>query len=147
MTQAERPQPVQLARRSCVRRAGVLRATLLAAVAVSTAYALRHGLVEPQAWAVRCEVVPWGEWRCVLRDATVQAFADQRLGWAALTLALLATLTRWRAVALFALVAGCAGLVLYTADLGAPAVLLAALVLVRPSSAHVAPSLVEAPEQ
>lgn len=143
MTLPERPHAVTLARQSGVLCAGVLRAALLAAVAVATAYALRHGLVEPQAWAARCEAVPSGEWRCVLRDATVQAFADQRLGGAALTLALLATLTRWRAMAWFALVAGCASLVLYTADLGAPAVLLAALVLARPASRREAPSLVE----
>jgi len=47
--------------------------------------------------------------------------------------AALATLAHWRALAIVALAAGSAGLVLYSTLLSAPAVLLAALVLVRPA--------------
>jgi hypothetical protein len=48
-----------------------------------------------------------------------------------MALAAMAALWRSREVALVALALGCAGLVLYSAGLSAPAVLMAALVLVR----------------
>lgn len=92
---------------------------------------VRYGLIEPQAWSEVCEAARWQSVACVLRTATIESFVAQRVGWVALSLAVLATVTRWRPVAVGALAAGTAALVLYTADLGAPAVLLALLVLAR----------------
>lgn len=118
-------------------RLGALQwAVPLVVLSMLTAYALRHGLVEPETWAARCDAEPWGGWRCVLRSATVQTFAAQRLGTVALTLSLLATLVRWRWLAAAGLMTGGAALVLYSADLGAPAVLLAGLVLVSSATSE-----------
>jgi hypothetical protein len=93
----------------------------------------RHQLVEPADLTARCDAAPWEGVDCALRTLTVQAFAAQRLGTLALAAAALATLARWRALAIVALAAGSAGLVLYSTLLSAPAVLLAALVLARPA--------------
>jgi hypothetical protein len=105
-----------------------LGALLLASLA-------RYRLVEPAELTVLCAALPWDSPACVLRSLTVQAFADQRLGLAAVTLALLAVATRWRAVALLALAVAGAGLVLYSTRWAAPAVLLAALALLPPVAA------------
>ena len=100
---------------------------------VGLAWALRLGLVEPAAMSGACAADPGhGGW-CALRWLTIQAFIDQRLGAFALAAALLASVTRRRSIAAWALAAGGAGLVLYSAGLAAPATLLAALVLVRPA--------------
>lgn len=97
---------------------------------MSLAAASRYALVEPAALAAACDASPW-QGRCALRSLTIQAFVEHRLGLAALAAALLATLARSRWIAAAALAAGGAGLVLYSAGLAAPAVLLGALVLVR----------------
>ena len=107
----------------------VLAALVLASLA-------RHRLVEPAELTARCDAAPWEGIACTIRTVTIQAFAAQRLGTLALAAAALATLTRWRALAIAALAAGSAGLVLYSTLLAAPAVLLAALVLVRPAGAR-----------
>ncbi len=104
-----------------------LGALLLASLA-------RHRLVEPAELTARCAALPWDSPACLLRSLTVQAFADQRLGLAALALALLAVASRWRAVALLALAAASAGLVLYSTRWAAPAVVLAALALLPPAA-------------
>jgi hypothetical protein len=103
------------------------------AAALVLAILARHQLVEPADLTARCDAAPWEGIACVLRTLTVQAFAAQRLGMLALAAAILATFTRWRAPAIAAAAAGSAGLVLYSTLLSAPAVLLAALVLVRPA--------------
>lgn len=113
------------------------RDAALPGVAVGAALVLallaRHQLVEPADLTARCDAAPWEGIACALRTLTVQAFATQRLGTLALAVAVLATFTRWRAPAIVAAAAGTAGLVLYSTLLSAPAVLLAALVLVRPA--------------
>lgn len=106
-------------------------ALAIAAVAVALAAAARFGLVEPPAMAAACDPAPW-DGACTLRTLLVGAFHQARLGWAAVALALLATITRRRDVAGLALAAGCAGAVLYSADASVPAALLAALVYARP---------------
>lgn len=107
-------------------------AVLFAAGAVmAAACAVRYGLVEPADVTLACESQPWRGW-CALRSLAIAAFIDQRIGAFALGAAVLATLTRWRWLAGLALAAGCAGLILYSAGLSAPAVLLAALVWVVP---------------
>jgi hypothetical protein len=97
---------------------------------------LRHGLVEPSTLTAACDASPWQDARCTLRTLTVQVFVQQRIGFAALGLALLATLMRWRVAALAALVLAAAGLVLYSSNLAAPALLLAALAGVRCEAAR-----------
>jgi hypothetical protein len=104
--------------------------------ALALAQGLRQGLVEPAALTAACDAAPWQDAACALRTLTVQAFVQQRIGFAALVLALLATLTRRRALARLALVPAAAGLVLYSSTLAAPALLLAALVCVRPGAAR-----------
>jgi hypothetical protein len=101
---------------------------------LAAAQGLRHGLVEPATLTAACDASPWQDARCALRTLTLQAFVQQRLGFAALGLALLATWLRWRPAALAALVPAAAGLVLYSSNLAAPALLLAALVCVRPGA-------------
>ena len=105
-----------------------------ASAGVALALAARHGLVEPAGLTAVCDATPWRDLTCALRTSTVQAFIEHRLGGSALALATLATLTRWRAAALAALAAGGAALVLYSAELGAVALLLGGLVCVRPGS-------------
>jgi hypothetical protein len=111
---------------------------VIVAGALLLASLARHRLVEPAELTAWCDAVPWGSPACVLRSLTVQAFVGQRIGLAALTCALLALLTRWRAFALLALAVASAGLVLYSTRWSAPAVLLAGLALLRPVDTGVA---------
>jgi membrane-bound ClpP family serine protease len=67
----------------------------------------------------------------MIRSWIIQAFVHQRLGWVALVLALLSLPTRSHWIAAIALFIACAGLILYTTELCAPAALLALIVIVR----------------
>ena len=93
-------------------------------LALAAALAARHVLVEPGAMAQACDAQPWQP-GCVVRSLVIQSFIHQRIAWAALGMAIAALLwrSRWLATAAFAI--GLAALVLYSADLAAPAVLLA----------------------
>ena len=99
------------------------------AAALALAAAARHWLVEPAAMAERCGAGN-GAW-CLARAWTIEMFVQQRIGWCALGLAIIATAGAWRSVAAIALFVACAGLVLYSTQLCAPAALLALLVFVR----------------
>ena len=90
----------------------------------------RYGLVEPASLTQTCDAAPWRDLTCTLRTLTVRAFVDQRLALLALGLAVLAVTSRWRWATGSAMATGSAALVLYSADIAAPAVLLAALVCV-----------------
>jgi hypothetical protein len=103
---------------------------LICAVALTLATAARHGLIEPADVTARCDAGAKEAW-CTVRAWTIQAFVNQRIGWVALALAALATATAWRSLAGAALFTACAGLILYTTELCAPAALLALLVFVR----------------
>ena len=105
---------------------------LICATALALAAAARHGLIEPADVTARCDGGAKEAW-CSVRAWIIQAFVNQRIGWAALTLAVIATVTGWRSVAGAALFVACAGLILYTTELCAPAALLAMLVFVRDS--------------
>ena len=114
----------------------------ICAMALLLASAARHRLVEPADMTAFCDA--GGQTlACWVRAWTIQAFVHQRIGWAALALALIATATGYRAIylplhlliAAAALFVACAGLILYTTELCAPAVLLAALVFVRDGQA------------
>jgi hypothetical protein len=98
---------------------------------------LRHDLVEPADLTARCDALVWdaraGFWAwlgqdalCLARTFTVQAFIHHRLAGLAMALACLALLSRWRFWAGLALFAGAAAMVLYAADLGTLALMLAA---------------------
>ncbi len=108
-------------------------AVSLVMLALGAALWARHALVEPAGLTATCDAAPWQDTLCTLRSLVVQGFVQQRLGLLALLLALVAVATRWRWAAWPALASGSAALVLYCADIAAPAVLLAALVCVRPA--------------
>lgn len=93
----------------------------------------RYRLVEPADLTALCDTAVWKSPICVLRTLVIESFAAQRLGIAALVFSVLAVLTRQRAIALLALVTASFGLVLYSTDWAAPAVLLAALALLPPT--------------
>jgi hypothetical protein len=107
---------------------------LICATAFALAAAARYGLIEPADITARCDGGDSDIW-CTVRAVIIQAFVNQRIGWAALALAVLATVTAWRSIATAALFVACAGLILYTTELCAPAALLAALVFVREGKA------------
>lgn len=108
---------------------------LIGTTALALAAAARHGLVEPADITTRCDGGSQDAW-CSVRTWIIQAFVNQRIGWVALALAVIATVTGWRSIAAAALFAACAGLILYTTELCAPAALMALLVFVR--EGHVA---------
>ena len=103
---------------------------LIGTTALALAAAARHGLVEPADITTRCDGGAQDAW-CSVRTWIIQAFVNQRIGWVALALAVIATVTGWRSIAAAALFAACAGLILYTTELCAPAALMALLVFVR----------------
>ena len=107
-----------------------LAVLLTCGTAIGVAAAARHLLVEPAELAARCDAGLADAW-CALRWWIIETFVQQRIGWFALILALVASVGAWRSLAALALFAACAGLVLYSTELCAPAALLALLVLVR----------------
>jgi hypothetical protein len=109
--------------------------TLLIVCAAATAafLAVRFYLVEPDAIAQGCAAVNEG-WRCLLREWAVFGFLKNIFGMTALVTGLAATITRWRSLALLAIVSGIAGAVLYTFELSGVGFLLGALVWVHRSS-------------
>lgn len=109
---------------------GVCAIVLTAVTALAVAAAVRYGLIEPADVTARCDGGAIDS-LCQVRAWTIQSFVHQRIGWAALGLALVATVTGWRSVAAIALFAACSGLILYTTELCAPAALLALLVFIR----------------
>lgn len=112
---------------------------LTCATAIGLAAAARHWLIEPAGLSQRCDAGLTDAW-CSVRWWVIEAFVQQRIGWFALTLALLASIGARRDLAAVALFAACAGLVLYSTELCAPAALLALLVLVRRRPATLAAS-------
>ena len=113
---------------------------LIGATALALAAAARHGLIEPADVTARCDGGAQDVW-CSVRAWIIQAFVNQRIGWAALALAVIATVTGWRTLAGAALFVASAGLILYTTELCAPAALLAALVFARECKAAVAANI------
>jgi hypothetical protein len=111
------------ARRVLARAAPVL-------VVLAAALVLRHAVVEPAAIAHACEPAPWSGW-CAGRTLLIYAFSTQGIGWLALVAGVLATLRRGRRSAWLTVLAGTAGLVLYSFEPSALGALLGLLVLVR----------------
>ena len=105
------------------------RATLMAVAALGLAAALRFSLVErPElTWACQSLAPPW--W-CPLRLAAIEVVRFGLFGFMSLVAGLLAL---WRGLfyALFAVVCGAAGLILYVPEPAAGGLLLGALAMVR----------------
>lgn len=106
-------------------------AAVLGAIAAVVAALLRFQVVEPEALAHLCGAgaAPW--W-CALRSALIAAFATHALGVAAVAAGGIAVATRRSGAALAAACLGVAGLVLYSVEAGAIALLLGLLALARP---------------
>ena len=137
------------------RTAAALSLTTWCAAWAAAAAAARFAWVEHAATAARCDGGGDGL-ACVLRGAVIQAFILDRLGLAAVGLALGAAGLAWwqnqansprtapgihlvqRAVLLAALAASSAGLWLYAAQWAAPALLLAAAVWVGEDTDQIA---------
>ena len=103
---------------------------IASALGFSLAIGARYQLIEPAHITFACDGGSPQVW-CTVRAWIIQAFVHQRIGWAALALASLAVLTGWQLLAAVALFLSCAGLILYTTELCAPAALLALLVFAR----------------
>jgi hypothetical protein len=112
----------------------LLRCFILATVAWVTlvsAHYIRHQFIEPVAMGAICEKV--ATWPCRLREFVIFVLQKSRLGWAALALVCVAYFTNSFFVALLAWCIACIGLVLYTPELSAVALLLAGLLTIRVS--------------
>lgn len=107
----------------------------LVVLAMGLALGARYGLVEPASLTETCDAAPWRDLTCTLRTLSVRAFVHQRLALLAFGLAVLAVTSRWRWATWSAMATGSAALVLYSADIAAPAVLLAALVCMQSGTA------------
>lgn len=99
------------------------------AVAILAAW-IRFELVEPLARSAGCAADP-GTALCRLRAVVVMLFQGERVGWAALGIALAGSLLGWRWLAGVGMVIGAASLMLYSVEPGAAAVLLASVCLLR----------------
>jgi small-conductance mechanosensitive channel len=115
-------------------RQSIALALVLGLSALALAAALRHQLIEPVHLTTYCDGGAASGW-CTLRAWVIQAFVHQRIGWFSLGIAVLSSITNWRPLAALAIVSSCSGMVLYTADLCAIALVLSALVFVRDSPA------------
>lgn len=107
-----------------------LRAAWPAVLAMLAAALLRYYAIEPEHIAHACQPDPWSG-LCAVRSALVQVFHDQRIGWAALLVAIAALLLRRRLLAVLALALAGAGLVLYSPEPSAAAAVASLLVLAR----------------
>lgn len=125
------PEPSVLAAFPLVRALpAVLRQAAPFGAAVVIGLLVRHLVVEPAPIAHLCDPNPWAG-ACTLRTLVLFAFVTQGIGWVALAAGLAATVSRSRALAQCALVAGGAGLVLYSFAPSAFGALLGMLVRVR----------------
>lgn len=113
---------------------------LIVAVATSLSLIVRLRIVEPEQVALAC-VGENTQWRCSIRQLAVLGFLNNVYGWVAVLTGVLATISRWRWLAVLALLAGIVGSVLYTFELSGAGLLLGALVFVQrpPLSNHDGP--------
>lgn len=106
--------------------APLLAGLLLAAIALW----FRHGLLEAGVLPRDCTLADAPVLACAFKDALVQSFLHQRLGWVSLAAGVLAFAFGCRRLAWLGWLTGVAGLVLYSYDPAAVGGLLALLVLV-----------------
>jgi hypothetical protein len=112
----------------------LFRCFILAVIACVTlvfAHYVRYQLVEPVTMGAICAKV--ATLQCRLRDVAIFVLQESRLGWGAIALVCLAYFTNVFFVALLAWCIACIGLVLYTPELCAVALLLAGLLTIRVS--------------
>jgi hypothetical protein len=111
----------------------VLWACLTAIIAFSAGSFARHHWVEPFDVASVCDAGA-STALCTLRRLIIEAFVQQRLAWAAMLVAAIACATRSGLASVLSLAMGSAALVLYSADVAAPACLLSLACLALDSS-------------
>jgi hypothetical protein len=101
-------------------------------VSISTTVALliRFYVVEPEAFAAAC-AAGVGGFRCLVRQLTVAGFLHDAFGMTSLACGVIATIARWRWLAVIAMIAGAVGAVFYRFELSGAGLLLGALVWVR----------------
>lgn len=109
---------------------GVAAPLLLGALVAALALWFRHGLLEAGVLPRDCTVVDAPFAACAFKDALVQTFLHQRLGWVSLGAGVLAFAFSCRRLAWAGWLSGVAGLVLYSYDPAAVGGLLALLVLI-----------------
>lgn len=107
-----------------------------ALIAGGLAWGIRHRLIEPAQMAALCDLAN-PMWQCAVRRGTIWLLTDQRLGWLALLLGVGGQANRFKPLEFLGWLAwpawfgASAGLVLYNAELAAPALLLAGLSILR----------------
>jgi hypothetical protein len=106
--------------------------SLLAIVLTATVImlAVRFYLIEPEPMALACAANNSG-WRCLVREIAVAGFLRNVFGFTALAAGLVVIVTRWRVLALVAILSGVAGAVLYRFELSGIGLLLGALTWVH----------------
>ena len=104
----------------------------LAVLVASICLWLRLDLIEPLSRTAQCAANP-DQIACELRAVLVSTFQGERVGWAALGVALTGVLLQWRWLVVIGLLAGSAAMMLYSVEPGAAAVLLSTLFLLRPA--------------
>ncbi|MBL8468349.1 MAG: hypothetical protein JNM73_11105 [Methyloversatilis discipulorum] len=105
-------------------------------VAAAASAGLRYGLMESDLLHGLCASGA-DDWRCLVRRIAPQLFMQERVGLFALAVGVLALLLRHAFVARLAVVAGAAGLVLYSADFAAVGLLAGLLALLTRPPASV----------
>ena len=114
-----------------VRRYGWIAALIaVGGLALIAAHYVRYGLVEPASVGAFCEAAVT-DVGCRIRGAIIALLSEQRLGWLAITVAVLALIFGVQTLGWIAWFLACSGFVLYHAELAAPALLLAGVALVR----------------
>lgn len=109
---------------------GVAAPLLVGAVLAAIALWFRLGLLEAGVLPRDCTLADAPAAACIFKDALVQSFLHQRLGWVSLGAGVLAFVLSCRRLAWVGWLTGVAGLVLYSYDPAAVGGLLALLVLV-----------------
>lgn len=112
----------------------LMKLLLSGLVALGVALWVRYALVEQQGMDLLCAQAD--DVGCLVRETAIAIFTQQRLGYFSLAAAVLALIPRLRLLAWAGWVAGIAGLVLYSFEPSAPAVVLALLLLARPAAAN-----------
>jgi hypothetical protein len=108
----------------------LLLVILVVGVTSALMWAARQFLVQPESLAAAC-AAGQGGWQCWLREQLVLGFTRNVFGMTALVAGVLATVSRWRILAVLAIVSGVAGAMLYRYELAGAGLLLGALVLLR----------------
>lgn len=120
-------------RRNILQKCGGATFVVASLAVLCAAWGLRYGLLEAGLLPRDCggSVAEGLGGLCGLKWALVQAFVDQRLGWAAFGFGVLGFVTGRRAAAWVGWLCGVAGLVLYSFDPAAVGAMLSLLALGR----------------